>query len=116
MLSEARQAMLLQRVMKSGDAMTARESLALATRGGAAVLNRDDTGILAPGYAADIAAFDCRGIDFAGAEWDLLAGLLFCGPIINGKIIVDQGQLVSMDMQHLLSKHRAMTADLMSKA
>jgi len=122
MLNEARQAMLLQRVMKSGDAMTARESLALATRGGAAVLNRDDIGILAPGYAADIAAFDCRGIDFAGAEWDLLAGLLFCGPIktsytiINGKIIVDQGQLVSMDMQHLLSKHRAMTADLMSKA
>ena len=36
--------------------------------------------------------------------------------IINGKIIVDQGQLVSMDMQHLLSKHRAMTADLMGKA
>ena len=71
MLNEARQAMLLQRVMKSGDAMTARESLALATRGGAAVLNRDDIGVLAPGYAADIAAFDCRGIDFAGAEWDL---------------------------------------------
>jgi cytosine/adenosine deaminase-related metal-dependent hydrolase len=121
MLNEARQAMLLQRVMKTGDAMTARESLALATRGGAAVLNRDDIGVLAPGYAADIAAFDCRGIDFAGAEWDLLAGLLFCGPIktsytiINGKIIVDQGQLVSMDMQHLLSRHRAMTADLMAK-
>ena len=114
--------MLLQRVMKTGNAMTARESLALATRGGAAVLNRDDIGVLAPGYAADIAAFGCRGIDFAGAEWDLLAGLLFCGPIktsytiINGKIIVDQGQLVSMDMQHLLSRHRAMTADLMSRA
>ena len=122
MLNEARQAMLLQRVMKTGDAMTARESLALATRGGAAVLNRDDIGVLAPDYAADIVAFDCRGIDFAGAEWDLLAGLLFCGPIktsytiINGKIIVDQGQLVSMDMQNLLSRHRAMTADLMSKA
>ena len=36
--------------------------------------------------------------------------------IINGKIIVDQGQLVSMDMQNLLSRHRAMTADLMSRA
>jgi len=118
MLNEARQAMLLQRVMKTGDAMTAREALALATRGGAAVLNRDDIGVLAPGYAADIAAFDCRGIDFAGAQWDLLAGLLFCGPIksnytiINGRVIVDQGQLVSMDMPNLLAKHRAMTADL----
>ena len=122
MLNEARQAMLLQRVMKTGDALTARQSLALATRGGAAVLGRDDIGQLAPGFAADIAAFDCRGIDFAGAAWDLLAGLLFCGSsktnytIINGKIIVDQGQLVTMDMPKLLENHNAMTADLMRKA
>ena len=122
MLNEARQAMLLQRVMKTGDALTARQSLAIATRGGAAVLGRDDIGQLAPGYAADIAAFDCRGIDFAGAAWDLLAGLLFCGStktsytIINGKIIVDQGQLVTMDMPKLLENHHAMTADLMRKA
>ena len=122
MLNEARQAMLLQRVMKTGDALTARQSLAIATRGGAAVLGRDDIGQLAPGYAADIAAFDCRGIDFAGAAWDLLAGLLFCGStktsytIINGKIIVDQGHLVTMDMPKLLENHHAMTADLMRKA
>ena len=122
MLNEARQAMLLQRVMKTGDALTARQSLAVATRGGAAVLGRDDIGQLSPGFAADIAAFDCRGIDFAGAAWDLLAGLLFCGSskanytIINGKVIVDQGQLVTMDMPKLLENHRAMTADLMRKA
>ena len=121
MLNEARQAMLLQRVMKTGDALTARQSLAIATRGGAAVLGRDDIGQLAPGYAADIAAFDCRGIDFAGAAWDLLAGLLFCGSskasytIINGKIIVDQGQLLTMDVPKLLENHHAMTADLMRK-
>ena len=122
MLNEARQAMLLQRVMKTGDALTARQSLAVATRGGAAVLGRDDIGQLSPGFAADIAAFDCRGIDFAGAGWDLLAGLLFCGSaktsytIINGKVIVDQGQLVTMDMPKLLENHRAMTADLMRQA
>jgi cytosine/adenosine deaminase-related metal-dependent hydrolase len=122
MLNEARQAMLLQRVMKTGDALTARQSLAVATRGGAAVLGRDDIGQLAPGFAADIAAFDCRGVDFAGAAWDLLAGLLFCGSskasytIINGKIIVDQGQLLTMDVPKLLENHHAMTADLMRKA
>ena len=77
---------------------------------------------MAPGFAADIAAFDCRGIDFAGAAWDLLAGLLFCGSskanytIINGKVIVDQGQLVTMDMPKLLENHHAMPADLMRKA
>jgi len=122
MLNEARQAMLLQRVMRGGDAMTAREALAVATRGGAEVLARNDIGILAAGYAADIVAFDTGGIDFAGAQWDLLAGLVFCGSgkasytIVNGKVIVDQGRLATMDMSTLLAKHRAMTLDLMSKA
>ncbi|MEK9911539.1 MAG: amidohydrolase family protein, partial [Candidatus Puniceispirillum sp.] len=122
MLNEARQAMLLQRVMRGGDAMTAREALAVATRGGAEVLARNDIGILAAGYAADIVAFDTGGIDFAGAQWDLLAGLMFCGSgkasytIVNGKVIVDQGRLATMDMSTLLAKHRAMTLDLMSKA
>ena len=120
MLSEARQAMLLQRVMKGGDAMTARETLSMATRGGAAVLGRDDIGVLAPGYAADIAAFNIRGIDFAGAQWDILAGLIFCASgnssytIVNGKVIVDQGMLRTMNMTKLLERHNAMTADLMS--
>ena len=121
MLSEARQAMLLQRVMKGGDAMTARETLSMATRGGAAVLGRDDIGVLAPGYAADIAAFNTRGIDFAGAQWDILAGLIFCASgnsnytIVNGKVIVDQGMLTTMNMTKLLERHNAMTADLMSQ-
>ena len=122
MLNEARQAMLLQRVMKGGDAMTARESLAVATRGGAAVLGRDDIGVLAPGFAADITAFGTGGIDFAGAQWDLLAGLMFCASgsasytIVNGRVIVDQGRLATMDMARLLDRHGAMTADLMARA
>ena len=77
MLNEARQAMLLQRVMKTGD--VDRTPIARGCNTGGAVLGRDDIGQLSPGFAADIAAFDCRGIDFAGAGWDLLAGLLFCG-------------------------------------
>ena len=77
MLNEARQAMLLQRVMKTGDALTAHANRSrLQHAAGAAVLGRNDIGQLSPGFAADIAAFDCRGIDFAGAGWDLLAGLV----------------------------------------
>ncbi len=122
MLNEARQAMLLQRVMQGGDAMSARESLAVATRGGAAVLGRDDIGVLAPGYAADIVAFDCRGIDFAGAAWDPLAALVFCGPgkaaytIINGRVVVADGKLQTMDTTALLQNHQMMTTDLMQKS
>ena len=119
MLNEARQTMLLQRVEQGGDAMTAREALSLATRGGAAVLGRDDIGMLAPGYAADLAAFDRRSIDFAGSDWDPLASLLFCGPvkashtIVNGRSVVENGQLVTMDMGRMLERHAAMAHHLM---
>jgi cytosine/adenosine deaminase-related metal-dependent hydrolase len=122
MLNEARQAMLLQRVMQGGEAMTARESLAVATRGGAAVLGRDDIGVLAPGYSADIVAFDCRGVDFAGAAWDPLAALIFCGPskaaftIINGQVVVANGTLQTMDAAKLTQNHQMMTKDLMQKS
>ena len=122
MLNEARQAMLLQRVCKGGNALNARQTLALATRGGAAVLGRDDIGILAPGYAADITAFDRRTIDFAGSDWDPLASLLFCGPVkanhtvINGRHVVANGQLATMDMGQILERHAAMAYDLMQKS
>ena len=121
-LNEARQTMLLQRVNQGGNAMSAREALATATRGGASVLGRDDIGMLAPGMAADIACFDRRSVDFAGSDWDMLASLLFCGPtkasytIINGRIVVAEGQLASMDMSRLLTTHRRMAHDLMVKA
>ena len=122
MLNEVRQAMLLQRVCKDGDTLNARQTLALATRGGAAVLGRDDIGILAPGYAADITAFDRRTIDFAGSDWDPLASLLFCGPVkanhtvINGRHVVADGQMTTMDMGQILERHAAMAYDLMQKS
>ena len=122
MLNEARQAMLLQRVCKGGDALNARQTLALATRGGAAVLGRDDIGILAPGYAADITAFDRRTIDFAGSDWDPLASLLFCGPVkanhtvINGRHVVANGQLTTMEMDQILEYHTAMAHHLMQQS
>ena len=122
MLNEVRQAMLLQRVCKDGDTLNARQTLALATRGGAAVLGRDDIGILAPGYAADITAFDRRTIDFAGSDWDPLASLLFCGPVkashtvINGRHVVANGQLTTMEMGQILERHTAMAHHLMQKS
>ena len=94
----------------------------MATRGGAAVLGRDDIGVLAPGYAADIVAFDCRGIDFAGTAWDPLAALVFCNPgkaaytIINGRVVVADGKLQTMDTATLLQSHQMMTTDLMQKS
>ena len=79
--AEARQAMLLQRVANGADAMSAREALEIATRGGADVLGRPDCGRLEPGKCADIAVWDTRGIDSAGS-WDP-AALLLAGTCVG---------------------------------
>jgi cytosine/adenosine deaminase-related metal-dependent hydrolase len=120
MLNEARQAMLLQRVGGDPAALTARDALTMATRDGAKVLNRKDIGVIAPGYAADIAAFDTNVIDFAGTHSDPVAALLFCGPvktnytIINGKVVVRDGVLTTMDLGALMQRHRKHSIDLVN--
>lgn len=78
LMAEARQTMLLQRVQSGADAMSAREALEISTRGGAAVLGRDDVGQLSIGKRADIAIWDVSGIESAGS-WDA-AALLLAGP------------------------------------
>ena len=120
MLNEARQTMLLQRVNSKASTMTAREALRVATKGGASVLNRDDIGMLVPGYAADITAFKRDNVDFSGSDWDPVASLVFCGPskanytIINGKIVVSEGQLTSIPLEKLVHEHSKLSRDLIN--
>ncbi len=128
LLGEARTAMLLARVGKAlepfgcdtGPAeMTARAMLEVATRGGARVLGRDDIGHLAPGMAADLALFDLRTLGFAGgAVHDPVAALLLCAPaqaaytIVNGRVVVRQGQLATVDLGPLLERHNRLARQL----
>jgi len=120
MLNEARQAMLLQRVGGNPAALTARDALTMATRDGARVLNRDDIGQIAPDYAADMAIFDLNQIDFAGALHDPVAALIFCGPvktrhtIINGRLVVRDGRLTTIDLGELMQRHRKFSMDLVN--
>jgi 8-oxoguanine deaminase len=118
LLAEARQAMLLQRVQGNPGAMTAREALEIATRGGASVLGRDDIGSLAPGMAADFIAIKLNNVGFAGALHDPVAALLFCTPanvdfsVINGRFVVREGQLVTLDLGPILERHNALARQL----
>jgi cytosine/adenosine deaminase-related metal-dependent hydrolase len=118
LLGEVRQAMLLQRVGFGPRAMTAREALELATLGGARVLNRDDIGSLAPGMAADFTAFDLRSVGFAGAHHDPVAALVFCAPaqaaytVINGRVVVREGHLATVDLPMVLEQHNRLAARL----
>ena len=120
MLNEARQAMLLQRVGGDPAALTAREALFMATRGGASVLGRDDIGRIGMGYAADFAAFDLNQIDFAGAHADPVASLVFCGPvkasytIVHGRPVVAEGRLQSLDLDELMQRHRRFSINLVN--
>jgi 8-oxoguanine deaminase len=118
MLAEARQAMLLQRVGFGPAAMTARQALELATRGGASVLGRDDIGALAPGMAADFAAFDMRGVSTAGAQHDPVAALVFCSPgaascvVIDGRVVVQEGHLRTVDLPVVVERHNRLSLRL----
>lgn len=134
LLAEARMAMLLQRVApaRHGDnrdftgggfagdagACSARQALHLATRGGAAVLGRDDIGALAPGMSADFIAVDLNRIGFSGAGHDPLAALVFCQPanvdwtVVNGRVIVERGRLTTVDTHALVSRHQGLSRSM----
>ncbi|WP_424969491.1 8-oxoguanine deaminase [Dinoroseobacter sp. S76] len=109
MMAEARMAFLLQRVQSGADAMSAREMLEIATRGGAEVLGRDDLGQLVVGMRADIAVWDVSGLEAAGA-WDPVAALLLSGPsgvrdlFVEGKPVVRESQLVRRDAAALVAE------------
>ena len=142
MVNEARQAMLLARVGRAmqppeerrnsrgerqtffgcdlGPAeMSARDALALATRGGAQVLGRSDIGHLAPGMCADLALFDMRTLGLAGgAVHDPVGALLLCASpaaawtIVNGRVVVREGQLATLDLGPLLERHNQLARQL----
>ena len=112
LLAEARQALLVSRVRGDpADALSAYDALWLATRGGAAVLGRGDTGQLAPGLAADLIAVDLGDVGYSGARHDPGTALTLCAPsrvslnMVAGRIIVDSGRLVGVDMPELTRQH-----------
>ena len=138
MVNEARQAMLLARLRKSLESpqvsaegktifgcdtapmeMTARDALRLATRGGAEVLGRKDIGQLSVGFCADMALFDLRNLSFAGgAVHDAVGSLMLCASapaaytVVNGRLVVSEGQLASVDLGNVIERHNKFAVQL----
>lgn len=118
LILEARQSMLLQRVANGADAMSAREALEIATRGGADVLGREDCGRLAVGKRADIAVWDVSGIESAGS-WDP-AALLLAGPsrvkhlFVEGRQVVRDGQMATVDLPKVIERQNQLALALRS--
>jgi cytosine/adenosine deaminase-related metal-dependent hydrolase len=114
---EVKQALLVARARGGGQAMTARDALRLATRGGADVLRRSDIGSLEPGKRADLAVWRTDGLELGGAD-DLPAALVLSGPhrvdrlLVGGEVVVRDGRLVKADEEEIAREHRIQAARL----
>jgi cytosine/adenosine deaminase-related metal-dependent hydrolase len=112
LLNEVKQALLVARGRGGPRAMTAREALALGTRGGASVLGRDDIGSLEPGKRADFAVWRTDTLELAGAD-DPVAGLVLSAPhrvdllVVEGDDVVRDGMLLHADEEEIGRAHRA---------
>ncbi len=112
LLAECRMGMLIARSRQGPAAMTARQALRLATRGGAACLGRDDIGSIAPGMRADVALFEVGDLAHVGAG-DPVAALVFCSPrsprhlLVEGRPVVRDHRLVAVDQDEIARLARA---------
>ena len=115
MLAEARQALLLHRLVHGAAALTVADALRMATVEGARCLGRDDIGTLEAGKRADVALFDLRDVGYSGAG-DALAALLLCAPtrvdtlIVEGRVVVEGGELKTIALDPVLARHRRLAA------
>lgn len=115
LIFEAKQALLVARGCDGPTALDARGALRLATRGGAAVLGRDDLGSLEPGKRADFAVWRTDGLEFGGAA-DRVFVLVLSGPhrverlVVGGEDVVRGGALVRADESEIAREHRRQAA------
>lgn len=111
---ETKMAMLLGRQREGrASAMTARDALRMATRGGAAALGRTgEIGQLSLGANADVSVWRMDTLPYAGVLDDVVSGLMHGGPatawhtIVGGRFVVRDGELVTVDVPETLRAHR----------
>jgi len=123
MLLELRQALLVHRVGTGVDRMTPMQVIAMATRGGAAVLGRDDIGSIEVGKAADFAIFSTDDIGMAGAMHDPAAGPFMSFTtgrtdytIVNGEVVVDQGKLARVNLPDVIREANLIASQMLQTA
>lgn len=106
---EPRAALQLARLNGGPSAMSPREALRLATIGGARCLGRgDEIGSLEASKLADVTLWKVDGLEDAGIE-DTVASLVLGTPrqahhvIVDGRMVVDAGELKTADRDSLAS-------------
>ncbi len=118
---EARTAMLQGKLRHGAAAMSARDALEIATRGGAACLGRTgEIGELSIGACGDLVVWSLEGPAFAGALSDPIEAWLRCGPgaarhtVVAGRPVVLDGVPVHGGLDEMLVRHRTISAAIQS--
>jgi 8-oxoguanine deaminase len=115
MLAEARQALLMHRLIHGAAALNVADTLRMATVEGARCLGRDDIGSLEAGKRGDVALFDLRDVGYSGAG-DAVSALLLCAPtrvstlVVEGRVVVEDGELRTISLDPVLVRHRRLAA------
>lgn len=114
LMEELRVAFLLHRLHASKAAPSGYDILKMATRGSARLLGRDDIGQLAPGKCCDLFLVDARRLELTGSLYDPKSMLATVGlrgavdtTVVNGRVVVSQGHLISVDEERLSSEANA---------
>ncbi|MFQ3675383.1 MAG: 8-oxoguanine deaminase [Endomicrobiia bacterium] len=121
MLSELRQCLLVHKYFSGPSSISAEDIFWIATRGGAKVLHREDIGSISKGKAADIVMFRIDKLGYIGGLEDPLSALLYCGDsqtaetvIVNGKIVVKEGNLVTVDEIKMFDEYMLKYRDIIN--
>lgn len=116
---EARTAMLQGKLRHGAAAMSARDALEIATRGGAGCLGRaGEIGELSVGACGDLAVWALRGAAFAGAHSDPIEAWLRCGPssakhtVVAGSVVVLDGAPVHPALDEMLVRHHTISRQM----
>jgi len=123
MLVEIRNAMLLSRLRAPEFWLNTEEVLWMATVGGAKALGRDDIGQIKKGKCADLNLINMDRLEYSGALHDPAAAIVFnvaMSPvdhvIVNGKHVVENGQITGLNELELVKQHQKISEDLIKTA
>jgi 8-oxoguanine deaminase len=112
LMQEVRAAFLMQRSRYGVGRVSHKDALRWATQGSAACIGRRDLGAIAAGKMADVAFFKLDELRFSG-HGDPLAALVLCGAhradrvMVQGRWVVENGAIPSIDAGELLRRHSA---------
>jgi 8-oxoguanine deaminase len=112
LMQEVRAAFLMQRSRYGVGRVSHKDALRWATQGSAACIGRGDLGAIAAGKMADVAFFKLDELRFSGHR-DPLAALVLCGAhradrvMVQGRWVVENGAIPSIDAGELLRRHSA---------